>query len=65
MRGKKKGLRERVLEAIQEDDYVGFCLDCGAENYQCEPDMEEGRCESCGADRVYGAQQILLMGLVQ
>ena len=42
-------------------DDIGFCLNCGAENYGCEPDMRGGMCEDCGAPRVYGCEECLLM----
>lgn len=48
-----------------ESDMSGFCLDCGAEAYNVEPDARGYACESCNAHRVFGAQEMLLMGLVK
>ena len=40
---------------------IGFCIDCGAEHDCCEPDAERYHCNTCGANQVYGAEQLLLM----
>lgn len=52
---------DRVMEAAQdEEEYIGFCVACGEEQEGVEPDARRYECESCGEDRVYGAQEILL-----
>ena len=43
---------------------MGVCTECGAERECCEPDAREYNCEDCGAMSVYGAQELLVMGLV-
>ena len=45
-------------------DMGGFCRACGAEAYSVEPDARKYTCESCGAKQVYGAEELVLMGLV-
>jgi hypothetical protein len=52
---------ERVMEAIEQDDSLGFCLGCGAEASGCEPDAREYKCEECGQRKVYGAEELLFM----
>lgn len=54
------------LEVIQEamEDYTGFCIKCGAERDSCEPDAREYECYECDEHAVYGAEEILIMGLV-
>jgi hypothetical protein len=56
---------ERVIEAVERShtslDNPGFCLACGADAYECEPDAECYKCEECGEHKVYGAEQILMM----
>ena len=42
----------------------GFCLACGAEPDGVEPDARKYECPSCGAAKVYGAEELALMGLV-
>ena len=51
---------ERIIELCQEDDNAGLCLDCGEEAYGVEPDARGYECESCGAKRVYGAEELLI-----
>jgi hypothetical protein len=51
-----------VLEAALNDDGSGFCTQCGAEAYGVEPDARGYECEECGADAVYGAEELVLMG---
>ena len=48
---------QEVLEAAEESMFgmenLGFCIDCGAEHYECE---------ECGEHKVYGAPELVLMG---
>ncbi len=60
---KSKVTLQQVLAAIEADDNLGFCLACGAEAYCVEPDAREYECESCGENKVYGAEELLLMGI--
>lgn len=50
-----------IAAAENDEEYIGFCLACGMENYGVEPDARRYECENCGAEKVYGAQEILLM----
>lgn len=56
---------DRICDAAQESLYgtegPGFCLDCGADAYGCEPDAKNYKCEECGAMSVYGAELVLVM----
>jgi hypothetical protein len=53
-----------ILVAVEESTFglsdIGFCLACGAERYQVEPDARNYPCEECGKRKVFGAQEILL-----
>ena len=51
---------DQILEAVQADDNLGFCTACGAEAYNVEPDARGYECESCGANKVSGAEELLL-----
>ena len=51
-----------IMEVVMSDEYIGFCTDCGAERYGCEPDARNYPCDECGERQVYGAQELLLMG---
>lgn len=58
-----KTFRMEALEEAMEEN-GGFCLDCGTAAYGVEPDARRYLCEECGATQVYGAEEIILMGLV-
>ena len=55
-----------TMEQIEEgiEAMVGFCVSCGAERECCEPDAREYECEECGQNSVYGAEELVVMGLV-
>ena len=44
-------------------DYMGYCLDCGAEREECEPDARHYECDSCGENNVFGAEELIMMCL--
>lgn len=50
-----------IEQAAESDD--GFCLACGHQQHGVEPDARRYTCESCGAPKVYGAEELALMGL--
>lgn len=50
---------------VMAGDGAGFCLACGAEASQCEPDARQYTCESCGKPKVYGLEELLMMGLLK
>jgi hypothetical protein len=54
------------LEEIEDSmaDDGGFCLACGEPASGVEPDARCYKCESCGEREVYGAEEIVMMGLV-
>lgn len=51
---------ERVMDAVEADDHIGFCIACGSEQDGCEPDARRYICEACGQPKVYGAQELLI-----
>lgn len=52
---------DRLLEAAQADDGIGFCTACGEEQSGAEPDACNYPCECCGANQVFGAEELLLL----
>jgi hypothetical protein len=54
---------ERYWTLLDED--AGFCLACGAEAYGVEPDARRYTCGACEAPKVYGLEELLIMGLVR
>lgn len=54
---------KRIQEAIEEGNNIGFCINCGEEAFQIEPDAREYECWFCEESSVYGAEEILMQGL--
>jgi len=52
---------DEIIDAAESGDDRGFCLACGDEAYNVEPDAREYECESCDKMTVYGAEELLLM----
>jgi len=54
----------RVSEAFERAqnslDNPGFCVACGAEAEDVEPDARRYTCDSCGQPGVFGAEELLL-----
>ncbi len=47
------------------DSYMGYCTSCqDFTRDSTEPDAEGYDCPNCGQDTVMGAEQALLMGLI-
>lgn len=56
----KKISTGRIMRAIREDNYSGFCKECGHEQGGCEPDARNYVCENCGKPAVFGAEELLM-----
>lgn len=56
---------DRILQAVSSDENMGFCLSCGADTDGVEPDARQYKCSSCGELQVYGAEEILIMGIAR
>jgi len=57
--------RPALTEAeYREADMSGFCLACGEAADGVEPDARRYPCEACGALKVYGLEELLVMGLL-
>lgn len=59
---------DSVMDAVRRGmntlDNPGFCLACGEDADSCEPDARKYTCEVCGEPAVYGAEEILMMGVL-
>lgn len=53
-----------ALVMVMNSEEQGFCLACGEVQEAVEPDARKGTCASCGASKVYGAEELASMGLV-
>ena len=55
---------DAIIEAAERRhtslDDPGFCLICGCEAYGVEPDARNFVCESCGADTVFGIEELII-----
>jgi len=49
--------------ALSHDGH-GFCLACGSDQPHVEPDARKYTCDSCGQHKVYGIEELALMGLL-
>jgi len=47
------------------DEQAGICLSCEEEVYGVEPDARCYECEHCGAPKVYGVEELLMMGRIE
>ena len=57
---------QRVASVMVGNDYgLGFCIACGSEHYECEPDARKYHCNNCNEDKVYGAEELLIMGILE
>jgi len=54
-----------ILDAVERRmtdlDNPGFCLICGNEAEGVEPDARNYTCEACGAEQVFGAEELMLV----
>lgn len=64
-----KGGKLQIMPSLEEvrsmiDEQEGWCLACGSTQPGVEPDARRYTCECCGEPKVYGAEELVLMGLV-
>jgi hypothetical protein len=72
MTGQKTGktffafaMPEEEFRGLDEDN-CGLCIRCGEVAVGCvEPDARKYTCEACEENGVYGAQELLMMGLIR
>ena len=59
--------RYPTLDEIQEqsESHGGYCLHCQDWTHDCcEPDARKYTCPECDLPQVYGAEELVIMGLV-
>jgi hypothetical protein len=54
-----------IIESRGEMEDAGLCVACGAEASNVEPDAREYECESCGAPKVFGLEELVIMGVAK
>jgi hypothetical protein len=54
---------ERVILLVEDQMFglenPGICVECGEDADGCEPDARKYKCEACGKNAVYGAQELM------
>jgi hypothetical protein len=55
---------DELMEVMENDDPVGFCIKCGCRHEPVEPDARKYTCEACEKPAVYGASEIIMGALV-
>ena len=59
--------QDRVAEAVEAQmltlENPGFCIACGADHDECEPDARNYECYECGEKQVFGAAEVLVVYL--
>ena len=61
----KPTLKE-VEEVIMSGSYEGWCTYCEDWTHDsCEPDARRYECPQCGNRTCYGAEELVIMGLVE
>lgn len=58
-------LTDAEYRSLTYDGSPGFCLACGTECDAVEPDARQYPCDGCGARKVYGLEELLMMGLLK
>ncbi len=58
-------IMNKHYENLMSERYQGFCLACGNSQEGCEPDARKYKCESCGQPKVYGLEELVMMGLAR
>lgn len=55
-----------TLEEIEEasENQQGFCIACGEARDSCEPDARHYDCDNCGQYKVFGVDELAIMGYV-
>lgn len=61
--GKTQLMPSVALLEEMVNESQGFCLSCGEVHESIEPDARRYECDCCGAEKVYGAEELALMGL--
>lgn len=63
-RTRKSEARFQATEEQVLEGRIGYCTACG-EQADVEPDVSGGFCQACHEPKVYGLEQLVVMGLVE
>jgi Zn finger protein HypA/HybF involved in hydrogenase expression len=55
-----------AAKVIENETYAGWCVACGAWTADStEPDAAKDVCPKCGKNAVYGAEELMIQGMVK
>lgn len=57
--------KAELSRVVFNDNNEGWCVGCGEFHIGVEPDATRYDCELCGANKVYGLEQLLMMNLIE
>ena len=52
---------DEIFWAVGDGQRIGFCIDCGDEQDNVDPNAERVQCHGCGESWVYGADVLLTL----
>ena len=58
-------LTTKEMQHIMFDGCGGFCLSCGRQTRGVEPDARKASCPSCKEEKLYGMEELLVMGVLK
>lgn len=57
---------EEIQEVIEDGSYQGWCINCGDWTHDmAEPDAHAYECPKCGENKVFGAEELVVLGMVE
>ncbi len=57
-------MTEKQMFHIMTNGMGGFCLACGTKTREVEPDARKYTCPKCKREKLYGMEELLMMGIV-
>jgi hypothetical protein len=57
-------MTEKQMSHVMSNGMGGFCLNCGKKTREVEPDARKYTCPFCKAEKLYGLEELLMMGIL-
>ncbi len=63
----RKGVKRYrpVITSFADTEQGGICIACGTKRRDVEPDARGYTCEKCGEKKLYGTEELLMMGIAR
>tara|TARA_R100001463_G_scaffold66915_2_gene120565 strand:+ start:841 stop:1014 length:174 start_codon:yes stop_codon:yes gene_type:complete len=52
--------KQLIIDLVESDSNLGLCTSCNEIAECIEPDARNYTCEACGANKVFGAEELLI-----